>query len=130
MCGRTGVLSNVSDTLSAMHNVRFQVKVNSCCTSDVHLRCCFAAQKEEEELQTQKEAGTSKAQQQRQQPQHDTQVDPVLSSSADPAKATASVSPSAGGINLASRSQQGMAEKAKEVRLSVSFLLFVSHKAF
>ncbi len=83
---------------------------------------CVAAKEEEEELKAQKVAGASKGQQQQQQqpPNQDTLAEPTSSSSA---AAKAALSPSAvtGGIAFAARSHQGIAEKAKEVRLLARF---------
>ncbi len=83
---------------------------------------CVAAKKEEEELKAQKDAGASKGQQQQQQqpPNRDTLAEPTSSSST---AARAALSPSAvtGGIAFAARSHQGIAEKAKEVRLHAHF---------
>ena len=73
-----------------------------------------AAKKEDEELKAQKEAGTSKPQQQPQQQQQ--QPQPNQDPSADSvAKAASALSSATGTINLASKSHQGIAEKAKEV---------------
>ena len=86
---------------------------------------CVAAKKEEQELKAQKDAGASKGQQQQQQqqqqqaPNQETPAEPTSSSST----AAKALSPSAvtGGIAFAARSHQGIAEKAKEVRLLVGF---------
>ena len=74
------------------------------------LHYLVAAKKEEEELKTQKEAGTSRPPQQQQQPQpnQDPPADSVT-------KAASALSSATGTINLASKSHQGIAEKAKEV---------------
>ena len=85
---------------------------------------CSAAKKEEEELKAQKDAAASKGQQQQQQqqqpPSQDTVAEPTSSSST---AARAALSPSAvsGGIAFAARSHQGIADKAKEVRLLARF---------
>ena len=83
---------------------------------------CVAAKKEEEELKAQKDLGAPKGQQQQQQqpPNGDTLAEPTSSSST---AARAALSPSAvtGGIAFAARSHQGIAEKAKEVRLLAHF---------
>ena len=85
---------------------------------------CVAAKKEEQELKAQKDAGASKGQQQQQQqqqqaPNQETPAEPTSSSST----AAKALSPSAvtGGIAFAARSHQGIAEKAKEVRLLARF---------
>lgn len=83
---------------------------------------CAAAKKEEEELRAQKDAGASRGQQQQQQrlPNQDTLAEPT-SSSSTAAKAASSPSAVTGGIAFAARSHQGIAEKAKEVRLLAPF---------
>jgi len=85
---------------------------------------CVAAKKEEEELKAQKDAAASKGQQQQQQqqqlPNQDTLAEPT-SSSSTAAKAALSPSAVTGGIAFAARSHQGIAEKAKEVRLLAHF---------
>jgi hypothetical protein len=85
------------------------------------VRPCVAAKKEDEELKAQKDAGASKGQQQQQQrPNQDTLAEPT-SSSATAAKAALSSPAVTGGIAFAARSHQGIAEKAKEVRLLAHF---------
>ena len=76
------------------------------------LHYLVAAKKEEEELKRQKEAGTSKPPQQQQQQQQQPNQDPPADSVA---KAASALSSATGTINLASKSHQGIAEKAKEV---------------
>ena len=83
---------------------------------------CVAAKKEDQELKAQKDAGASKSQQQQQQqqaPNQETPAEPTSSSST----AAKALSPSAvtSGIAFAARSHQGIAEKAKEVRLLARF---------
>ncbi len=81
---------------------------------------CVVAKNEEEELKAQKDAAASKGQQQQQQqqqpPNQDTLAEPT-SSSSTAAKAALSPSAVTGGIAFAARSHQGIADKAKEVRL-------------
>lgn len=84
---------------------------------------CTAAKKEEEELKAQKDAAASKGQQQQQQQQQPPSQDTVAEPTSSSSTAAKALSPSAvtGGIAFAARSHQGIAEKAKEVRLLVGF---------